>query len=337
MATQQESRELVIKIYLENPLRNQKTIARIAKVGQSTVSDIIKKFKDDLSVEKKQGGGRKKGFVDKRKAEKVVALLEKNPGLSHRKVAKKMNCSEGLVRKIKKDAGLKTYKVQNIPDRNALKNSEAQCRAKKLGQEFLQKFKCCVMDDETYVLSKFAQLPGQEFYSAKERGGVAERFRTKLKSKFPKKFLVWQAICSCGQRSASFVTSGTINSDIYVKECLQKRLLPFIAKHNVSTFFWPDLASCHYSKRSLEWFEAKNVKLVPKMANPPNCPELRPIERYWALVKRELKNTKKEASNIKEFKNKWNNATKKIPETTIRALMERLPEKVNEFCKNQNK
>lgn len=148
---------------------------------------------------------------------------------------------------------------------------------------------------------------------------------------------MWQAICSCGQRSASFVTSGTINSDIYVKECLQKRLLPFIAKHNVSTFFWPDLASCHYSKRSLEWFEAKNVKLVPKMANPPNCPELRPIERYWALVKIELKNTKKEASNIKEFKNKWNNATKKIPETTIRALMERLPEKVNEFCKNQNK
>lgn len=96
-----------------------------------------------------------------------------------------MNCSEGLVRKIKKDAGLKTYKVQNIPDRNALKNSEEQCRAKKLGQEFLQKFKCCVMDDETYVLSKFAQLPGQEFYSAKERGEVAERFRTKLKSKFP--------------------------------------------------------------------------------------------------------------------------------------------------------
>lgn len=60
MATQQESRELVIKIYLENPLRNQKTIARIAKVGQSTVSDIIKKFKDDLSVEKKKTRWRKK-------------------------------------------------------------------------------------------------------------------------------------------------------------------------------------------------------------------------------------------------------------------------------------
>lgn len=337
MASELETYELVIKIYLKNPLQNQKTIGRLAKVSQKTVSNIIKKFNDNLTIGRKNGSGRKRGFVSPRKGKQAIALLEKNPGLSNRKVAEKVGCSEGLVRRFKKDAGLKTYKVQTIPDRNSSKNLEAQKRAKKLQLEYFQKYKCCIMDDETYVLSKFAQLPGQEFYTAKERGGVEEQFRTKLQSKFPKKFLVWQAICSCGQRSASFVTSGTINSEIYVRECLQKRLQPFISKHNVSTFFWPDLASCHYSKRSLEWFEAKNVKLVAKMSNPPNCPELRPIERYWALIKRELKTTKKEARNIKDFRNKWKAATKKVPETTVKALMKGLSEKVKDFSKNKKK
>jgi hypothetical protein len=64
--------------------------------------------------------------------------------------------------------------------------------------------------------------------------------------------MVWQAICGCGSRSSSFITSKTINQDVYIKECLQKRLLPFARKHNESVIFWPDLAPCHYGIRALE-------------------------------------------------------------------------------------
>jgi len=113
-----------------------------------------------LKETRKVGSGRKKGFTCP-KAKKVVALLENNPRLSIRKLAEKVGCSEGLVRKIKINEGLKTYKVQTTPDRSAIKNLEAQNRARKLKADFFQKFKCCVMDDETYVLSKFLQLPGR--------------------------------------------------------------------------------------------------------------------------------------------------------------------------------
>ena len=41
----------------------------------------------------------------------------------------------------------------------------------------------------------------------------------------------------------------------------------------MSIKFWPDLATIHNSKKSLEWYE-------PKEANPPNCPEQRVIESY---------------------------------------------------------
>ena len=56
------------------------------------------------------------------------------------------------------------------------------------------------MDDETYVGGDFSQLPGQEFYVVDSRGYVEEKFRIQRQkniNKFPKKFLVWQAICTC--------------------------------------------------------------------------------------------------------------------------------------------
>jgi len=164
--------ELVVKLSKENPSWNQKTIANKAKISQKSVSNILRKFEEDLRLDRKVGSGRKRGYVDSQKAKKVVALLEKNPSLSERKLATKVGCSKTLVWKIKSKEGLKTYKVQKVPDRNATKNLEAKKRARRLNDDFFQKFSCCIMDDETYVLSKFSQLPGQAFYVARERGSV---------------------------------------------------------------------------------------------------------------------------------------------------------------------
>ena len=66
--------------------------------------------------------------------------------------------------------------------------------------------------------------------------------------------------------------------------------------------FWPDLASIHYCKLAMEWYKKNNVKFVPKTENPPNCPELRVIEKYWAIIKRKMKKTKKLCRNIKDIK-----------------------------------
>ena len=48
-----------------------------------------------------------------------------------------------------------------------------------------------------------------------------------------------------------------------------------------------------------------------KEVNPPNCPELRPIERYWALVKKHPKITKGSPENENDFGKKWIGFTKK--------------------------
>ena len=131
------------------------------------------------------------------------------------------------------------------------------------------------------------------------------------------------SICSCGLKSTIFYTTGTINAEIYRSECLQKRLLPLYNKHSTPPLFWPDLASAHYAKTTLNC-----GLLVEKNINPPNCPQLRPIERYWAIVKRVFKKTGKAAGNMQEFKKNWAQASKKCDATLVRNLLKSVRSKV---------
>lgn len=48
----------------------------------------------------------------------------------------------------------------------------------------------------------------------------------------------------------------------------------FLKQHDLKPLFWPDLASCHYSKTVQEW----NAAFVPNDMSPPNCPEFRSFE-----------------------------------------------------------
>lgn len=333
-ATELESRKKVLHILRQNPLWTIKRVAKHAGVSTSTVDRVVRRKKYDVSVERAKGSGKKSGPMDKALYKSVVTHFKKNPNASVRDIAKKLSTSSSYVQKCKKRAQLKTFKVQKVPDRSAEKETEAKTRARRLYENFLTKYQCCVMDDETYVKGDFKQLPGQEFYVAESKGQVAKRFREQNQSKFPKKFLIWQAICTCGKRSQTFVTTGSVNQDVYIRECLQKRLLPFLRQHSVPSFFWPDLATSHYSKRAMKWYEDNGVNIVPKWCNPPNCPELRPIERYWAMVKRNLKATKGFVKNEKQFTNKWRQSAEKVSQTTVQLMMGHVNGKVREFFRN---
>lgn len=84
------------------------------------------------------------------------------------------------------------------------------------------------MDDETYVKMDFRQIPGQKFYVAITRGDVPARFKFVFADKFARKLMIWQGICSCGEKTKVFVTKESMNTELYKKECLEKRVLPFI-------------------------------------------------------------------------------------------------------------
>ena len=323
------NREKVVDIFLQNPDYNQKKIAKIAKLSLYTVNQAIRNYKLNITNERKPGSGRRKGTTDKMLERKVKNILKHKKSDSTRDLARKYGTSASTIHRIKVRNNHKTYTKQKIPFKSIQQFNDGIDRAKQF-ERFLRGKKnyCILIDDETYVKLDFSTLPGKQFY-VKKRGEILPESMTTITSeKFPAKRLVWQTICECGMRSAPFVMTGTMDSKIYIKECLQNKLLPLIKKHSKPVIFWPDLAPVHYSKTAQQWFVNNNVEVVPKAANPPSIPEDRPIEKYWALCKRELKKEPKAARNDEDFKYRWNRASSRISEETIKCMMSTVRNKI---------
>lgn len=302
-------RQNIINKYLENNQFSYAEIGRQTKTSRATARNVINKFINEKTIKNKKKSGRKVGFSDPILVKRVLNAIKLNPSLSERDLAKKFNISKTYVHKIKFKHGIKSYKVQAVPNRNDNKNKNAKSRSRKLHDIMFNGHKgCIIMDDETYVKLDFRQLPGLQFYSAAHRGDVLNCFKEKKVDKFAKKTMVWQAICTCGKFSRPFITNQSMNKDIYIKECLKKRLLPLYKQHDIPPIFWPDLATCHYAKDTLQWYQDNKVIFVPKLCNPPNCPELRPIEKFWAIMKQMLKKSANHAKTSKTSRkngNEW--------------------------------
>ena len=127
--------------------------------------------------------------------------------------------------------------------------------------------------------------------------------------------MVWQE---------SVVVEASLSSNqtmtLYIKECLKKRLLPFIRSHSVPVKFWPDLATIHYAGKTNRWYEENQVDVIPKVMNPPNCPQFRPIERSG-----KTKNLEAHQRTSRIFVKKFSG---KVTEATVHQLMSTIKRKL---------
>lgn len=333
---QEENRKLILHNLVEKPGLSLSVRSKQLNIAKSTIGTVISRYLATGSIARNVGSGRKLNSGNKKLVKSIDLALQRNPRLSLRDLAKKFNTSHTTVWRIKAKLGYKSHKVQKIPNRRDKQNETARKRALKLYNEILIKHKgCLIQDDETYLKCDFQQMPGQEFYSKRVGTFVDGKFRSKYVDKFAKKHLIWQAICSCGHRTPPYVKTGTLKSAEYIKECLQKKILPLYRQHIIPPVFWPDLATIHYSRDAVSWFEENQVAYVKKCHNPPNTPELRPIEHYWALLKRNIKKRSSAAFDIVSFKAKVNGAIKTIAENTVQNLMAGIKRKARMFGRGE--
>jgi hypothetical protein len=104
-------------------------------------------------------------------------------------------------------------------------------------------------------------------------GWTPDAVKYKVVGKFEPKVLI---LCAISETCVSISYKGSVKGqaidiDVYIIKCLPK-MVKFIEKHhkNDETIFWPDVASCHYAKKTLEWIEQeKSIKIMPKADNPP--------------------------------------------------------------------
>lgn len=162
-------RKKIVHKFLENPTWSGSLIAKKLKLPKSTVNDVIKRYKETLSTNRKQKKSKKVSKRDQELTKRVLRSIKSNPGLSDR--AKKCKTSVSTARRIRLDAGLQSYRVIKYPNRNEKQNGVAKKRARLLYEQILTKFNNCLiwMMDETYVKMDLKQLPGPKFYVAESR------------------------------------------------------------------------------------------------------------------------------------------------------------------------
>lgn len=259
--------------------------------------------------------------VSTEQVSKTVKRKLLNTNKSIRQVAKEVGISYTTAHNIKRRAKIMTAKCTQTPKYTQRQIKLSKTNARKVYR--MASRKRFIIDDETYVTCDPRDTGLPKSYHYKDKTKVPDEVRFKTKTKFPKRFLVWQAIDECGNVSKPYVKQGTLKGEEYREECLRKILLPFIGKYhsNSKHLFWPDLATIHYEKTVLQFMKQNGITFVPKASNAPNVPQARPIERFWYLCKLEYSKRSGVYNDIKSFRKVWSEVSKKVAEMYAQNLM----------------
>ena len=269
---------------------------------------------------------------------KVLKSICKNCNASLRKSAKSCSTNTSMVQRVMKRNGLRYNKKKKVHKQTPEQFKRAKYRARKLYNKMLfENTDCIPMDYESYVKMDGTTMLEPQLFIAKNGDILPTNVTQIAVKKFEDKVLIWQAICTCGKKYSIFYTKGTINKDIHIEECLKKRLLPLYRQHTYKPLFWPDLVPAHYATLTVDFMEKNKIEFLSKWINPPNVPQLRPNERYWALTKSKFRENPKPVKDMTKFKKKWSLASRKIGKIFVQSLMRGVRPKIRLYVRNQLK
>jgi hypothetical protein len=205
--------------------------------------------------------------VDSRAKSRIGCDAQK--GLSQREIAGKHGITQPYVNKILQRGGLTAYKKERVPAVSVEQQDRQRKRIDRLYRSLLYSESGdldFVIDDESYFSLSSSCMPGNAFYYATSRGDAPTEMRQSPQKMFEQKVLVWLAISNKGVSEAFFCHSTTMNKNLYISECIHKRLFPFLLEHHSdgNYLFWPDLASCHYAKDTINFLEEEGINFVPQ-------------------------------------------------------------------------
>jgi hypothetical protein len=307
-------------------------------IPKSTIYSIIDRVDKGISLDRKPGSGHSVS-IDQKLKNKIIEENVNEIGRSYRSIGRKHNIDEKTAKKILNEAGVFKKKRKKAP-----KSSEKQKKRQKKCLEKLRRGLLrpsndveVIMDDESYFTVDGSNSYGNDSYHSYDGLEAPENVKFKETSKFPSKVMVWIAMSARGLSDPFILKSGTaINASLYIKECLNERLIKFIAQHHSDDkyIFWPDLATSHYANLTKAEYSRLKIKVVPKVLSPPNVPQVRTIENFWSILKRRVYLNGWKAESDKDLIIKIKKELKNMPTNVCQRLMSGLKTKVRKAADN---
>lgn len=294
---------------------------------------MLSKFdqtEDETCVQRKPGSGGANKKVTTRKAVQIEMEFNHQTGKSQRKTGEKLKISAMAVNRTLRKSNIKYRKRQGHPEAPADQYSRLQNLAK---NEIRKKTrKVLVMDDESYFTFSGCKMPSNAGYYSSDPSLTPRAAKEYPTKKFESKVMVWCAISSTGISKVFVANKGqTINKDCY-QAILKSHLIPFIDKKcggRANCIFWPDLASSHYASDVQTWMGSEGIKFIKRENNPPNCPQLRPIEHFWSILKQLVYANDFQATSREELIKRIKTCLKKIDVEVVKNMMQKVPEKIH--------
>lgn len=314
---QEETRKRIYEFFLKNRSKGKKFTVdhfEVEKIPKRTIYRIIKRAENDSGHERVKGSGRIAKIMNKKNIKRLKAMFDHHDGVSQRQAARKFKCTQPMICKtLKTKTRIVCFKKKKIPMRTEAQRERIRICCDRLYRKLEGVW--CIIDDESYFTLAHSTINGNGNFYSSDVSATPSNVKYRPTAKFEKKILVWLCFSEQGVSRAFFVPSGlAIDQNIYLEQCIKKRLVPFIEKYHPDGqyLFWPDLASAHYAKKVISYFGEKNINFVTKCDNPPNVPELRPIEDFWGILKGLVYANNWQAKDPAQLRDRINDCLKKI-------------------------
>ena len=336
------SKELDVRMRIAKVIENRPEFTatdvwnhlRIEGIPRRTVFTNYKKIKNGGTVDRKPRCDRNR-YTPQAKKDKIIETAVNEVGISYVKLARICKSSDVTVKNVLKEAGVKRLARKKCPKSDEGQKQRQKTRLRKLRNDVFKASNDCdvIMDDEKYFTVDGSDTNFNNYYYGHECLEVPDSVKFKETSKFPEKIIVWIAISIKGM-SNLFVAKSKIavNQTVYRDKCLPK-LKKFIDTYHSdgNYIFWPDLASSHYAKTVQEEYKNLGIKYLAKDANPPNVPQLRPIETFWAYLSEKVYAGRPQCKTVEELITRIKNTIKNIKRKdniVVRNLMKGVGRKV---------
>lgn len=341
--TRREREELakrVCNFYEDASNHSVKTTVNYFKkqqVPERTIRYMLRKYLVHQTTDFLPRKGRPVKITD-RQCDGLVKTINNKTGLSQRQMAKRYNVHQSTIsRTLKRRTPIVIRKRKKAPKMDS--KAQEKLARKNCGKLYRMILNGCdiVLDDEKYFgLTGDNVQCNQRFYTT-DPSTTPSDVKYKKKRKFSPKLLVWMAMSSNGVSDIYIHRSKqAVTSEIYLNECINRRLLPFIEEHhkNDDFVFWPDKASAHYAGIVLARLKEKNIPIVLKQNNPPNVPQARPIETVWSILEQKVYAGNWEAKDLDSLARRIKTKAKELEKKKLQDLVNNVRKQLRSMWRN---